>query len=61
MTGEEVHVYDCLDEEPCGVLLRLEGFTFESSVELTASGRLEGWIMVRVPKRFARVLGMIAH
>jgi hypothetical protein len=39
----------------------LEGFTFETSVSFAPSGRPQMRVLVRIPKRFARSLGLIAN
>jgi len=42
-------------------MLELEGFTFETSVSFAPSGSPEMRVLVRVPKRFAHSLGLIAN
>jgi hypothetical protein len=42
-------------------MLELEGFTIETSVSFSPSGRPEMRVLVRVPKPFARSLGLIAN
>lgn len=59
-TGQGFHLYDDLADERDCVMLELEGLTFETSVSFAPSGRLETRILVRIPKRFARALGLIA-
>lgn len=59
-TGQGFHLYeDLMDERDC-VMLDLEGFTFDTSVSFAPSGRPEMRVLVRIPKRFARSLGLIA-
>jgi len=60
-TGQGFHLYEDLADERNCVMLDLEGFTFESSVAFTPSGRPEMRVLVRIPKRFARSLGLIAN
>jgi len=59
-TGQGFHLYDDLADERDCVMLNLEGFTFETSVSFAPSGRPEMRVVVRIPKRFARSLGLIA-
>ena len=60
-TGQGFHLYkDLADESDC-VMLDLEGFTFETSVSFAPSGRPAIRVLVRLPKRFARSLGLIAN
>jgi hypothetical protein len=60
-TGQGFHLYeDMADERDC-VMLDLEGFTFESSVSFAPSGRPDMRVLVRIPKRFARTLGLISN
>jgi hypothetical protein len=59
-TGQGFHLYDDLADERDCVMLDLEGFTFEASVSFAPSGRPEMRVLVRIPKRFARPLGLIA-
>jgi hypothetical protein len=57
--GQGFHLFeDVADERDC-VMLDLEGFTFESSVSFAPSGRPEMRVLVRIPKRFARSLGLM--
>jgi hypothetical protein len=51
---------DLADERDC-VMLELEGFRFEASVFFGPSGRPKMRVLVRVPRRFARSLGLIAN
>ncbi len=60
-TGQEIHLYEDLLDDPGCVLLELEGFTFETSVSVSPSGRLGTRVMLRIPKPWARKLGMIAN
>ena len=59
-TGQGFHLYEDLADESDCVMLELEGFTFETSVAFTPSGRPDMRVLVRVPKRFARSLGLLA-
>ena len=60
-TGQGFHLYEDLADERDCVMLDLEGFTFETSVSFAPSGRPEMRVLVRIPKRFARPLGLIAN
>ena len=60
-TGQGSHLYEDLADERDCVMLELEGFTFETSVSFAPSGRPEMRVLVRVPKRLARSLGLIAN
>ena len=60
-TGQGFHLYEDLADERDCVMLDLEGFTFDTSVSFAPSGRPEMWVRVRIPKRFARLLGLIAN
>jgi hypothetical protein len=60
-TGQGFHLYEDLADEHDCVMLDLEGFTFESSVSFAPSGRPDMRVLVRIPKRFARTLGLIAN
>ena len=58
-TGQEIHLYeDLLDDRDC-VLLEVEGFTFETAVSVTPSGRIVTRALIRIPKSWARKLGLI--
>lgn len=59
-TDQGFHLYEDLEDESGCVMLDLEGFTFEASVFFGPSGRPKMRVLVRVPKRFARSLGLIA-
>lgn len=56
--GQGFHLYEDLTDERDCVMLDLEGFTFETSVSFAPSGRPEMRVLVRIPKRFARPLGL---
>ena len=60
-TGQGFHLYEDLADERDCVMLDLEGFTFETSISFAPSGRPEMRVRVRIPKRFARSLGLIAN
>jgi hypothetical protein len=60
-TGQGFHLYEDLANESGCVMLDLEGFTFEASVFFGPSGKPKMRVLVRVPKRFARPLGLIAN
>ena len=60
-TGQGFHLYEDLADERDCVILDLEGFTFETSVSFAPSGRPEMRVVVRIPKRFARSLGLIPN
>ena len=60
-TGQGFHLYEDLADERDCVMLDLEGFTFETSVSVAPSGRHESRILVRIPKRWARALGLIGR
>jgi len=60
-TGQEIHLYEDLLDDPGCVLLELEGFTFETSVSVAPSGRLGTRALLRIPKLWARKLGLIAN
>lgn len=59
-TGQEIHLYEDLLDEPDCVLLEIQGSTFETSVSVAPSGRLSTRVMLRIPKPWARKLGLIA-
>ena len=59
--GQGFHLYQDLADERDYVMLDLEGFTFETSVSFAPSGMPEMRVLVRLPKRFARSLGLIAN
>lgn len=59
-TGQRFHLYEDLDDERDCVMLDLEGVTFESSISFAPSGRPEMRVLMRIPKRMARSLGLIA-
>jgi hypothetical protein len=60
-TGQEIHLYEDLLDDLCCVLLEVEGFTFETSVSVAPSGRLDTRVLLRIPKPWARKLGLIAN
>lgn len=60
-TGQEIHLFEDLLDDPDCVLLEVEGFTFESSISVAPSGKLETRAMLRIPKRWARILGLIGE
>lgn len=60
-TGQRFHLYEDLADESDCLMLDLEGFTFETSVSFAPSGRPEMHVLVRIPKRFARSLGLITN
>ena len=60
-TGQGFHLYEDLADERDCVMLDLEGLTFDTSVSFASSGRPEMRVSVRIPKRFARLLGLIAN
>ena len=60
-TGQGIHLYEDLLDDPGCVLLELEGFTFETSVSVAPSGRLGTRALLRIPKHWARKLGLIAN
>lgn len=58
-TGQEIHLYeDLLDDRDC-VMLEVEGFTFETEVSVSPSGRVITRALIRIPKPWARKLGLI--
>ena len=58
-TGQGIHLYeDLMDGRDC-VMLEVEGFTFETSVSVQLSGRLDTRVQLRIPKHWARKLGLI--
>ena len=57
--GQGFHLYEDLTDERDCVTLDLEGFTFETSVSFAPSGKPEMRVRVRIPKRFARSLGLM--
>jgi hypothetical protein len=59
--GHGFHLFEDLAEERDCVMLELEGFPFETSVSIAPSGRPEMRVLVRIPKRFARSLGLIGN
>ncbi len=59
-TGQRFHLYEDLGDERDCVMLELEGCTFETSVTFAPSGRPEMRALIRIPKRTARSLGLIA-
>jgi hypothetical protein len=61
VTGQEIHLYEDLLDDPGCVLLEVEGFTFETSVSVAPSGRLDTRALLRIPKPWARKLGLIAN
>lgn len=60
-TRQGFHLHEDLADESDCVMLDLESFTFETSVSFAPSGRPEMRVLVRVPKRFARSLRLIAN
>jgi hypothetical protein len=58
-TGQKIHLFEDLLDDPDCVLLEVEGFTFESSISVAPSGRLDTRALLRIPKRWARILGLI--
>lgn len=60
-TGQKIHLYEDLLDDPGCVLLEVEGFTFETSVSVARSGRLDTRALLRIPKRWARKLGLIPN
>lgn len=58
-TGQEIHLYEDLLDDPGCVLLEVEGFTFETSVSAAPSGRLDTRALLHIPKVWARKLGLI--
>jgi hypothetical protein len=60
-TGQEIHLYEDLLDEPGCVLLEVVGFTFETWVSIAPSGRVDTRAMLRIPKPWARQLGLIAR
>jgi hypothetical protein len=60
-TGQEIHLYEDLLDDPECVLLEVEGFTFEASVSVAPSGRLDTRALLRIPKPWARKLRLIAN
>lgn len=60
-TGQGFHLYEDLADERDCVILDLEGFTFETSVSFAPSGRPEMRVVARIPKQFARTLGLIPN
>ncbi len=59
LTGQEVHLYESQAGGTHDVVLRLAGFTFEASALSAPSDRPHTLIMLRIPYRFARVLGLM--
>ena len=60
-TGQGFHLYeDLVDERDC-VMLDLEGFAFQASISFAPSGRLGTRALLRIPKPWARKLGLIAN
>lgn len=58
-TGQEIHLYeDLMDDRDC-VMIQVEGFTFETSVSVELSGRLTTRVQLRIPKHWARRLGLV--
>lgn len=53
------HHYEDLAEDSNFVILELEGFTFETSASYTSSGDLDTRVLLRIPKRWARKLGLM--
>jgi hypothetical protein len=60
-TGQKIHLCEDLLDDPDCVLLEVEGFTFETSVSVAPSGRLDTRALLRIPKRWARKLGLIPN
>jgi hypothetical protein len=60
-TWQGFHSYEDLADERDCVMLDLKGFTFETSVSFAPSGRPEMRVLVRLPRRFARSLGLIVN
>jgi len=60
-TGQEIHLYEDLFDDPGCVLLELEGFTFETSVSVAPPGRIGTRALLRIPKPWAGKLGLIAN
>jgi hypothetical protein len=61
VTGQEIHLYAALMDAPGCVLLEVAGLTFETSVSVAPSGRLDTRALLRIPKPWARKLGLIAN
>jgi hypothetical protein len=60
-TGQGIHLYQVLlDDRDC-VMLQVEGFTFETSVSVAPSGRLDTRVLLRIPKHWARSLGLLGE
>lgn len=59
-TEQGFHLYEDLSDERDCVMLELEGFTFETSVSFALSGKPEMRILMRIPKRMARSMRLIA-
>ncbi len=60
-SGRGFHLYEDLAENGNCVMLELEGFTFETSVSFASSGDFETRVLLRIPKRWARKLGLIGE
>jgi hypothetical protein len=58
-TGQGIHLYEDLQDNRDCVMLQVEGFTFETSVSVAPSGRLDTRVQLRIPKHWARKLGLI--
>lgn len=58
--GMGFHLYEDLAEDRHSVMLELEGFTFDTTVSYASSGEFETRILLRIPKRWARAMGLIA-
>jgi hypothetical protein len=58
-TGIGFHLYEDLVEDRNSVMLELEGFTFDTTVSYASSGDFETRILLRIPKRWARTMGLI--
>lgn len=58
-SGQGFHLYEDLAESDNSVMLELEGFTFETSVSFDSSGDFHTRVLLRIPKRWARRLGLL--
>lgn len=59
VNGKGFHLYEDLAESDNSVMLELEGFTFETSVFLDSSGDIHTRALLRIPKPWARRLGIL--
>ena len=58
-TGQTVHLYEALDDDPDCVMLEVRGVASGNSVDFAPSGRPLTRMNVKITRRFASALGLI--